>query len=147
MAPRLFQVRNNRVSPAQNSILQAVPSNEDIRNSVFNLKRSSLFILVKEVLSLNIDNLASHKYVTPIYSAPASPSIHHLMFADDILLFFKAIPQSIKAIKEVLEAYQLAAGQDFNLRKSHVLFGNSKQSFKVRVSRSLGISQAFFPAK
>ncbi|KAJ8635565.1 hypothetical protein MRB53_009832 [Persea americana] len=50
-----------------------------------------------------------------------------------------AFPRSIKAIKEVLEAYELAAGKHFNLRKSHALFGNSRQSFKVRVSRSLGI--------
>ena len=106
-----------------------------------------LFILAEEILSQNIDYLVSQQYVTPIYRAPASPSICHLMFADDILLFFKAFPRSIKAIKEILEAYQLAAGQHFNLRKSHVLFGNRRQSFKVRVSRSLGISQAFFPVK
>lgn len=46
-----------------------------------------------------------------------------------------------------MEAYQRAAGQHFNLRKSNVLFGNSRESFKARTMRSLGIPQAFLPAK
>ncbi|KAJ8643918.1 hypothetical protein MRB53_005666 [Persea americana] len=40
MGPRLFQVHNKKVSPTQNSILQAVPFNEEIKNSVFNLNKS-----------------------------------------------------------------------------------------------------------
>lgn len=46
-----------------------------------------------------------------------------------------------------MEGYQLAAGHHFNLKKSQLLFGNSRQSFKARVLRSLGIPHAFFPSK
>ena len=41
MDPRLFQVHNKKASLAQNSILQAEPSNVEIKNSVFNLNKSS----------------------------------------------------------------------------------------------------------
>ena len=85
--------------------------------------------------------------MAPIYGAPASPSICHLLFADDVLLFFQATHSSVKAIKGVLNSYQLAVGQHFNMEKSEILFANSRQSFKNRISRSLAIPQAFFPAK
>lgn len=39
--PLLFQVQSKTVSPAQNSILQAVPANEEIRASIFSLNKSS----------------------------------------------------------------------------------------------------------
>lgn len=106
-----------------------------------------LFILAEEILSLNIENLVDHKQVAPIYRAPTSPSTCHLMYADDILLFFQATHRSINAIQGVLNSYQLAAGQHFNLGKGKILFGNSRQSFKSRISMILGIPQAFSPVK
>lgn len=45
----------------------------------------------------------------------------HLFFADDTILFAKACISKVK-IKEILEKYQLASSQQFNLQKTTISF-------------------------
>ncbi|XXG88731.1 hypothetical protein AAC387_Pa12g0907 [Persea americana] len=92
-----------------------------------------LFILAEEILSLNLEKLVRLKKITPIYRAPSSPFICHMLFADDILLFFQAMLSSIKAIKGVLNSYQLAVGQHFNRGKHKVLYGKRLASWKCKM--------------
>lgn len=48
--------------------------------------------------------------------------VSHLLFADDSLLFFKANVESAHEIKEVLQAYCTASGQQVNMDKSSIHF-------------------------
>ena len=54
-----------------------------------------------------------------------APSISHLLFADDSLLFCQAIDKETKAIMEILKLYAEASGQCINMDKSFVYFNSN----------------------
>ncbi|XP_021764021.1 uncharacterized protein LOC110728687 [Chenopodium quinoa] len=51
-----------------------------------------------------------------------SPSISHLFFADDAMLFFKANKESCLCIADILSRFGKASGQQLNLQKSVIKF-------------------------
>jgi hypothetical protein len=68
--------------------------------------------------------------------APTAPAVNHLLFADDSLLFVKESHAGAIEVKEILEKYCLASGQQVNLDKYSVFFGKGcleaiRQSVKV----------------
>ena len=55
-------------------------------------------------------------------------SITHLLFADDSLVFIKAIRQDCYVLKEIFDCYARTFGQIFNFDKSSLFFSpNTKQ--------------------
>jgi hypothetical protein len=54
--------------------------------------------------------------------APSALMVSHLLFADDSLLFFKANIESAQEVKEVLNIYCWASGQQVNMDKSSIHF-------------------------
>ncbi|KAL0397553.1 UNVERIFIED_CONTAM: hypothetical protein Scaly_0203700 [Sesamum calycinum] len=54
-----------------------------------------------------------------------APYISHLLFADDTLIFSKASSDSARHIKEILEIYRMASGQEINFQKSSVAFSKN----------------------
>ena len=68
--------------------------------------------------------------------ASSAPVVSHLLFADDNLLFFKANRKSAEAIKEALNNYCRASGQQVNMDKSSIHFakgvgGSIREEIKV----------------
>jgi len=68
--------------------------------------------------------------------ASSAPVVSHLLFADDSLLFFKANRESAEAIKEALNNYCRASGQQVNMDKSSIHFakgvgGSIREEIKV----------------
>ncbi|XP_026410881.1 uncharacterized protein LOC113306119 [Papaver somniferum] len=51
-----------------------------------------------------------------------APEMTHLLFADDSLLFSKATEKNFHAIKDYLQKYCIASGQEINFEKSGILF-------------------------
>jgi hypothetical protein len=54
--------------------------------------------------------------------------VNHLLFADDSLLFFRANRESAQEVKDVLQVYCRASGQQVNLDKSSILFAKGCQN-------------------
>jgi len=48
--------------------------------------------------------------------------VSHLLFADDSLLFFKANRESAELVRDALQSYCKASGQQVNLDKSSIHF-------------------------
>lgn len=73
----------------------------------------NLFILAEEVLSLQIEQLGFSGKIVPILLVPSTRC--HLLYADDILLFFKAYKSELRSIQALLSKYSASSGQSFNL--------------------------------
>lgn len=55
----------------------------------------------------------------------SGPSISHLFFADDLMLFVDSSCEQMRVIKECLDAFARPSGQKINLEKSK-LFSSPK---------------------
>lgn len=74
-----------------------------------------------DVLSSLIERgVRERKYDT--YVVNAATSISHLMYVDDILLFYKANTKSLHTIKAILEEFIEFIGLEVNSQKSSVTF-------------------------
>lgn len=84
-----------------------------------------LFLLVIDALSkLLSKDLANHK-ISGIKLKPSCPTISHLFFADDAILFLKANKEECAHILNTLEIYNAASGQLVNFNKSGVSFSSN----------------------
>jgi hypothetical protein len=60
--------------------------------------------------------------------ATSAPTVSHLLFVDDSLLFFRANRESALEVKEVLQLYCNASGQQVNMDKSSIHFAKGVQN-------------------
>ncbi|XP_027118292.2 uncharacterized protein [Coffea arabica] len=93
----------------------------------------ALFIIGAEALSRALNNLTRKPGFVGFKVPYGCPPITHLAFADDILIFANGSSFSLKAIMQVLEAYQRCSGQLINVQKSCYLIHPSMPSARRRV--------------
>ena len=84
-----------------------------------------LFLFVADGLVHLLKKEMAENKITPIKVARNSPGISNLLFADDSLIFFKAIPEQAKAIKRVLASFQKCTGQLLSASKCSILFSEA----------------------
>uniref|UniRef100_A0A803QQG6 Reverse transcriptase domain-containing protein n=1 Tax=Cannabis sativa TaxID=3483 RepID=A0A803QQG6_CANSA len=119
-----------------------------------------LFLLVAEGLSGIINAKTHSNSFHGISISRSAPTISHLLFADDSLLFTKVTPSSSMEIKDILTLYNLATGQSVNFHKSSILFSPNTISSDCRTFRTtlhlddkpfidkyLGVPQCFSRSK
>ncbi|XP_058784057.1 uncharacterized protein LOC131658822 [Vicia villosa] len=98
-----------------------------------------LFILCAEILSGMFKMAANSKVFHGIKVARHAPTISHLFFADDNLLFSRANEFEAARILGILHRYQNASGQLVNVEKSEVSFsGNVSAASKEAIRSFLG---------
>ncbi|KAL5555846.1 hypothetical protein UlMin_038082 [Ulmus minor] len=101
-----------------------------------------LFLLCTEGLSTLIHSSERSGQLHGMRCGTNGPTISHLFFADDSLLFVEATPASCYAIKEILSHYETASGQLVNYSKSAVCFGPSIREEDIgRMVAILGVEQ------
>lgn len=69
-----------------------------------------LFLLCVEGLSNSLDQAANEGLINGFQISPTTPTITHLLFADDRFLFFKANNEETNVIKALLNAYEMSSG-------------------------------------
>ena len=71
----------------------------------------------------------------------------HLMFADDLLLFSKADPPTIRHIMSALASFHKCAGLKANLAKSQMVVGGCNAQLQQQCLHLTGFTEASFPLK
>ena len=95
-----------------------------------------LFLLCTKGFSVLLRNVAHHRDLHGVSCSQNGPSITHLLFADDSLLFCIASLSECHIIKEILQAYELASRQKINSDKSSIFFStNTPQSLREEIKR------------
>ena len=82
-----------------------------------------IFILCTEALVSLLNHAENQGKITGMRVARASPSVSHLLFADDSLFFCKAEPRECEEVMKVVGKYGKASGQCINFDKSSLFFG------------------------
>ncbi|XP_048497943.1 uncharacterized protein LOC125496507 [Beta vulgaris subsp. vulgaris] len=71
--------------------------------------------------------------------------LSHLIFADDLMLFCKGVPQSAIMIKRVLKTFSVTSGLCASAEKTTAYFGNVKEEIHRRILQVTGIQKGQFP--
>jgi hypothetical protein len=81
-----------------------------------------LFLIAAEGLSCLLQHRETTGRLKGLVVADSAPSINHLLFADDSLMFFKANQETAMELETTLNQYCLASGQRINRDKSSIFF-------------------------
>ena len=84
-----------------------------------------LFILCTEAFSALLDDASNRKKLNGVSICRGCPSVTHLFFADDSLLFCKVDRGEVSLLMEILDLYKAASGQKINTEKSSVTFSHN----------------------
>lgn len=87
-----------------------------------------LYILCTEGLSQLIKGAINQHKLHGYKASRGGPAISHLFFADDSLLFCRATVEECRSLKEILNLYQKASGQEVNYEKSAIAFSKGISS-------------------
>ncbi|XP_019192832.1 PREDICTED: uncharacterized protein LOC109187166 [Ipomoea nil] len=102
-----------------------------------------LFILCAEGLSLLLQQAEARGDIHGLRVARGAPAITHLFFADDSLLFFRATQNEALKVKECLQLYSEASGQQINFDKSNAVFSlNTLPETRELISNCIGVHVA-----
>ncbi|RZC81200.1 hypothetical protein C5167_043775 [Papaver somniferum] len=79
-----------------------------------------LFIIVGEAFSRQLLSAEQENKIQGIKIAPHAPSVSHLFFADECLLFINANLFNVNNLLKIIEDFSAASGQMVNFNKSNV---------------------------
>ncbi|KAL9687375.1 hypothetical protein QQ045_031776 [Rhodiola kirilowii] len=100
----------------------------------------SLFILVMEYFSQSLNQVMVTRKVQPYKTKGCRLCFHHLLYADDMLVFSNGHKNSIKQLLHVISDFCEASGQMLNREKSKVFF--SEHIKEERRKATLEISKS-----
>jgi hypothetical protein len=82
-----------------------------------------LFLFCVEGFSALLRQAQIEKELAGVSFGRGGPTITHLLFADDSIVFLEASQGNMEALKDVLQQYEECSGQKVNLQKSSIFFG------------------------
>lgn len=85
---------------------------------------SYLFFICAKALSNMLYQYDLSGWLTWVPTSPKGPQLNHLFFADDSLLFCRAIVRYWGSLTHLLEVYEKALGQQLNKEKTSIFFSS-----------------------
>jgi hypothetical protein len=82
-----------------------------------------LFLFCVEGFSALLKQAQSEREVAGVQFGSDGPTVTHLLFADDSIVFLEASSSNLQALKRILREYETCSGQKVNLQKSSIYFG------------------------
>jgi hypothetical protein len=82
-----------------------------------------LFLFCVEGFSALLKRAQAEKELAGVGFGGGGPTVTHLLFADDSVVFLEASTGNLEALRTVLQKYELCSGQRVNLQKSSIYFG------------------------
>ncbi|XP_062012453.1 uncharacterized protein LOC133728992 [Rosa rugosa] len=99
-----------------------------------------LFLLGAEGFSVLLQQKQREGFLSNIEVCQDAPSMNHLLFADDSMLYDNAELEDCYQIQEVIETYGRASGQIVNFNKSFVVFNKNVTNYmQGEVADLLGV--------
>ena len=95
-----------------------------------------LFLICTEGLSAMLAKAQNDGLLKGFKASRNGPSVTHLFFADDSILFARAEKEESKRVKHMLHLYEQHFGQMINVSKPALFFGpNTRNEFKEKNQR------------
>ncbi|CAN1819320.1 LINE-1 retrotransposable element ORF2 protein [Linum perenne] len=99
-----------------------------------------LFIICTEGLSALLRQGSKDGWLHGSIAAKGTPTISHLLFADDSFFFCRAEIEEARQMRKLFETYEAASGQSINRTKSGIFFSpNTHEMLKDGLKHILGI--------
>lgn len=99
-----------------------------------------LFIICTEVLSAMCEEAQAKGSMVGVKISRGSPTINHLLFADDTMFFCRSNASTVATLLDILRTYEKLSGQRINFSKSSVNFSaKTPMEVKDRVKAALSI--------
>lgn len=104
-------------------LINGTPTQTIIPSSgIGDLLSSYLYLLCIEALSFMLAQAKERGHIFGFQVCTNGPTITHLLFADDSLLFCKANIHECDQLLDILKKYKEALGQEVNFNKSAITF-------------------------
>ena len=98
-----------------------------------------LFLLCAEGLTTLLNKVVENQVVNGIMSCQNGVCISHLLFADDSLLFCKAMVGECQQLLSILGQYEAASGQAINCQKTSLFFSkNTNPEIRRLIQQQMG---------
>ncbi|XP_030923468.1 uncharacterized protein LOC115950404 [Quercus lobata] len=101
-----------------------------------------LFLLCAEGFTALLDRAKEEGRLHGVSICWRAPTISHLLFADDSLLFCQANQDDVRCISDALQLFAAASGQCINFEKSSFFFSNNmKDEVREQIKRELRVKE------
>ncbi|XP_019431738.1 PREDICTED: uncharacterized protein LOC109338847 [Lupinus angustifolius] len=104
-----------------------------------------LFCLAEDVLNRGISKLILEGQLCPIYGPSNLFTPGHVLYVDDILIFYKGIKRNLLAFKKLVTTYAQASGQHISLSKCRFYSASDSPRRIFALSSTLGFSSSRLP--
>jgi hypothetical protein len=99
-----------------------------------------LFLFCVEGFSALLRQAQRDRQLSGVSFGSGGPTITHLLFANDSVVFMEATRDSMETLKNILRKYEDSSGQRVNMQKSSVFFGKGcSEQKRDELKSSIGI--------